>query len=365
MNASTNNQRLWGENDVLYSKRFFLRAGALGLAGYAASRWPALAQSGSEQNPSWIVPDLLEPARKEGALTIYSSMNEQEGLPLWKLFEEATGVKVNYVRSSDTAIMGRIAIERRAQQHAWDIVQTTAVMKLPQDFLQPFDVPEVQNLIPEARDKNRRWYGVYANYNSAAYNTNHVKESELPKSWEEFAEKKQWAGKVAIDGTDTEWLSAMFIHYGEERTRKMLGAVVAALKPVVVEGHLALARSVAAGEYWLALNNYVPLTYNQKLAGGPTDIFVLDPVALFFGQVGINTQAPHPKAALLGANFMMSREGQRQMTKAGRIPVRADVPSNPPDVVERLRKHKVIPYAFSTSEEKRLDRAFQEIFKPR
>lgn len=353
---------------MLYSKRSFLRAGAFGLAGYASSRWPALAQtttSGSGQNPSWIVPDLLEPARKEGSLTIYSSMNEQEGLPLWKLFEDATGIKVNYVRSSDTALMGRIAIERRAQQHSWDIVQTTAVMKLPQDFLQAFDVPETKALLPEARDKNRRWYGVYANYNSAAYNTNHVKPDELPKSWEEFAEKKQWAGKVAIDGTDTEWLSAMFIHYGEERTRKMLGTVVAALKPVVVEGHLALARSVSAGEYWLALNNYVPLTYNQKLSGGPTDIFILDPVAVFFGQVGINTQAPHPKAAQLGANFMMSREGQAQMTKAGRIPVRADVTPNPPDVVERLQKHKVIPYTFSANEEKRLDRAFQEIFKPR
>ena len=102
---------------MLYSKRSLLRAGALGLIGFAASRWPALAQS-SGQTPSWIVPDLLEPARKEGALTIYSSMNEQEGLPLWKLFEDATGIKVNYVRSSDTALMGRIAIERRAEQHS-------------------------------------------------------------------------------------------------------------------------------------------------------------------------------------------------------------------------------------------------------
>ena len=104
-----------------YSKRAFLGATALGLIGAAASRWPVLAQTppnSSGQNPSWIVPDLLAPARAEGALTIYSSMNEQEGLPLWKLFEGATGIKVSYVRSSDTALMGRIAIERRAQQHS-------------------------------------------------------------------------------------------------------------------------------------------------------------------------------------------------------------------------------------------------------
>ena len=349
------------------SRRSFLRAGALGLAGAATARLPALAQTApaAGQSQSWMIPELLQAARAEGSLTIYSSMNEQEGLPLWKLFEDATGIKTTYVRSSDTALMGRIAIERRAQQHSWDLVQTTAVGKLPQDFLQPFDAPEAKNIIPEARAASRRWYGVYANYNSPAYNTKFVKESELPKSYEEFPERKQWAGKVAIDGTDTEWLAVMFAHFGEERARKILKDIVAALKPVVVEGHLALARSVAAGEYWVALNNYVPLTYNQKLAGGPTDVWILDPVALFFGQVGINSNAPHPKAALLGANFMMSKEGQQQMTKAGRIPVRADVTPNPPDVVTRVQKHKVIAYTFAADQEKRLERSFQEIFKPR
>ncbi len=157
----------------------------------------------------------------------------------------------------------------------------------------------------------------------------------------------------------------MFTHFGEERARKILTGIVAALKPIVVEGHLALARSVAAGEYWVALNNYMSLTFNQKLAGGATDVWVLDPVALFFGQVGINAQAPHPKAALLGANFLMSKEAQQQMTKAGRIPVRSDVPPNPPDAVTRLKNNKIIPYAYTPDLEKRLDRTFQEIFKPR
>ncbi len=63
---------------------------------------------------SWIVPDLLSAAKTEGALTVYGSMNEQEALPLWKTFEDATGVKVSYVRSSDTQIMARVAIENRA-----------------------------------------------------------------------------------------------------------------------------------------------------------------------------------------------------------------------------------------------------------
>ena len=57
---------------------------------------------------------LIEGAKKEGALTVYSSMNEEEGLPLWRVFEGHTGIKIEYVRGSDTQLIARMAIENRA-----------------------------------------------------------------------------------------------------------------------------------------------------------------------------------------------------------------------------------------------------------
>ena len=199
--------------------------------------------------------DVATAARAEGTLTVYSSMNEQEGLPLWKLFEDAAGVKVDYVRSSDSIILSRVAIESRARQRSWDLAVTTTVNRLPYDALLQFDPPQAQGLTAQARDPNRRWYGIYANYNTPAYNTEFVKTSQLPKSYEEFLDRKEWAGKIALDDTDDEWLSAMIIHYGEERGKKLLRDIAAVLRPVMVDGHLALARAVGAGEYWLALNN--------------------------------------------------------------------------------------------------------------
>ena len=68
------------------------------------------------QAPSWASAEQIAAAKSEGELTVYGSMNEQEALPLWKLFEESTGLKVNYVRSSDTGLLSRIALEARAQQ---------------------------------------------------------------------------------------------------------------------------------------------------------------------------------------------------------------------------------------------------------
>jgi iron(III) transport system substrate-binding protein len=322
---------------------------------------PAVAQS----QPSWMVPDLLAGAKPEGELIVYGSMNEEEALPFWQLFQDASGIKVSYVRSSDANILARIAIEYRARQRSWDLVATTPVYRLPDEVLLQFEPPEAKNLIPQARAPNRRWYGVYGNYNSPAYNTNFVKKADLPKTYEEFLNHKEWAGRVAIDATDSEWLNGIFSYYGEERGRKLIQDLVTTLKPVVVDGHLVIARSVGSGEYWVALNNYVGLTINVLLSGAPTDFWALDPVGLAFGSIGVNSQAPHPKAAQLAANFMLSREAEQFLTKRGRLPTRTDVETNPPGVIDTLQQKKVVVTISSAEQQKKMQTTFNELFRSR
>ena len=50
---------------------------------------------------SWLDPKLRAAARPEGTVVVYSAINEQEALPSWQVFEDATGLKVEYVRGSD------------------------------------------------------------------------------------------------------------------------------------------------------------------------------------------------------------------------------------------------------------------------
>ena len=317
------------------------------------------------QEATWVVPELIGPAKAEGGLTVYSSMNEQEGLPLWKLYEAATGIPVSYVRASDVQLLSRIAIEGRARQRSWDVVVSTAAVKVPTEGAAQFDVPEARNLMPEARDPNRRWYGVYAHYNAPAYNTKLVQKADLPTSFEDFATKTQWKGKVAIDSADSQWLSAMFTHYGEAKARDIVGNLIRNLEVVPIDGHLQLARAVASGEYLFALTNYVSLTLNMNLSGAATDYFSLDPVPLFFGSVAVSAQAPHPNAARLAANFLLSPQAQEFSRKAGRLPVRPDVTPNPPDAITRLTSHRVVPVTFTADEEKKWQKTFQDLFRPR
>src|ERR1700688_1011059 len=122
-----------------------------GLLGLALSLGPAHGQGAPSAHP-WLDPTLLAAAKAEGTLIVYSSTNEQEGLPLFKIFEEATGIKVEYIRNADSPLMSRVAIEYRANQKAWDLFHTTTVNKVPPQMLAQFDVPESKNIAPEAHD---------------------------------------------------------------------------------------------------------------------------------------------------------------------------------------------------------------------
>ncbi len=331
----------------------------IALVALVATNSPAGAQAPQQ---SWMTPDLLKAAKAEGSLTVYGSMNEQEALPLWKVFQDATGVTVNYVRSSDTQIMARVMIEERARQKSWDIALTTTVSQLPPAFLAQIDPPEAKALMPEARDPNRRWYGVYANYNAPAYNTKFVKKADLPKSYEDFAAHTEWTGKIAIDGTDNEWLEALYSYYGEQRGQTIVKNIISSLNPVITDGHLLLARSVGAGEYWLALNNFLNLTLNVKMSGAPTDFWLLNPVALVFGSVGVNVIAPHPNAAKLAENFVLSQQAQSFITRKGRFPTRPDVPTNPPQVGEMLKQMKIVPVTLDTVGQRKWQKTYNELF---
>ena len=217
-------------NSVLSAGLFGLALALIPSPGWT----PAQAQgapTGASPSRPWLDPAVLAAAQAEGSLIVYSSTNEQEGLPLFKLFTDATGIKVEYVRASDAILMSRMSIEFRADQKSYDIMQTSTINKMPPQMLAALRAAGSRRTSPpEARDPNKRWYGVYANYNSPAYNTKKVKASELPKSYEEFAQRKEWAGKVAIDGTDNEWLKAIVQYYGEQKGIDVVKAIVAALQ---------------------------------------------------------------------------------------------------------------------------------------
>lgn len=317
------------------------------------------------QAASWLVPQLHAAAKAEGGLTVYSSINEQEALPLWKLFEDVSGIPVAFIRASDVQLTARITIEARAGKPVWDLLQTATVTRLPAQMRRAFSPPEATALTDAARGPDKRWYGAAANYNAPAYNTQFIKKSELPKTVEDFIAKKEWKGRVAIDSAEFHWLRALVLHFGEKRGRELAHRFFEALDPVLIDGHLALARAIASGEYWVTPSNFIAATNNQMISGAPIDYWGIQPMSVFFSQVAVSANAPHPNAGELAANFLLSREAQHFLTRMGRVPTRLDVHPNPADAVLKLGDVRIIPLEFGPEEERYWQKEFQGLIRPK
>ena len=107
------------------------------------------------------------------------------------------------------------------------------------------------------------------------------------------------------------------------------------------------------------------MTLNVKLAGGATDFWLLDPVVLFFHQIGIGARAPHPTCALLLAKYLLSREAQKLSTRWGRLPTRTDVEPNPPDLRQRLAGRTIVPVVLTVDDDRKWLKLYQDTIRGR
>ena len=99
------------------------------------------------------------------------------------------------------------------------------------------------------------------------------------------------------------------------------------MKPDVRKGHVLLAELVAAGEVPVGLTMYNSNIESLKRKGAPIDFVPIPPVAARPQGIGVAKSAPHPNAAALFADFVLSPEGQRLFESMGRVPASTKVKS--------------------------------------
>jgi len=81
---------------------------------------------------------------------------------------------------------------------------------------------------------------------------------------------------------------------------------------------------VAAGEFKGALTAYSQTFEVLKPSGAPVDWVYLNPVFANIHPAGISAKAPHPNAARVFIDFVLSKRGQEIVRKMNRIPDRTD-----------------------------------------
>ena len=302
---------------------------------------------------------LIEGARKERQVVLYSTMTVADGNAFGAAFERKYGVRLVHWRTSSEKIVQRAVAEARGRRYEADVFESSAnhleALRREQ-LLEDFYTPVLREIVPAALPRGHRQYVADRFvFFVMGYNTNRVKPDEVPAAYEDLLHPR-WARRITIEGTDVTWFAAVTKAMGEQRGLAYFRKL-AAMRPEIRHGHIHTAQLVASGEVAFFLTAYNNNMETLKLKGAPVDWKPLQPA---FGQaaaIGVARHAPRPHAALLLAEFVLSKEGQEIYKKVNRVPTNMAVDS-PLDKF----KYEIIDPVLALDEGEKWERLFADFF---
>ncbi|MDX3894509.1 MULTISPECIES: ABC transporter substrate-binding protein [Pusillimonas] len=305
---------------------FFLRGLLLALGISCAAG--AAAQSPLQYQGPDRGQRLQEGAREEGKLMLYTSMAEKDVQDLVGAFEKRYGIKVEVWRSGKNKVLQRALAEAGAGRNVVDVVQNPApeMEALHREkLLQPVSSPLHAQLIEQALPEHGEWAGMRTYVFVQAFNPQRVSRDELPASYEDLLDPR-WKGRLGIEAKNQEWFMTLMQQMGEKKGLDYFQRLVATNGVSLRTGHSLLANMVVAGEVPLAITMYSYLVEQKKAEGAPIDYVALAPTIAYTDGIGIARKAPHPHAAMLFYEFMLS-EGQQMVARDHQITThRRDLP---------------------------------------
>ena len=143
-----------------------------------------------------------------------------------------------------------------------------------------------------------------------------------------------------MDDNESKWMAGMIQYYGEAKAMDLMRKL-AAQEIQFRTGHTLLQTLVAAGERAVVVVAFANGVDRLKKDSAPIEWVSAEPaIGLTFG-LAVVKDAPHPNAARLFHDFLLSREGQEVIAAAGYYVPRTDVAS--PILKDAAPKTKVIP----------------------
>ena len=306
----------WGT--AMPSRRTALAASAAALF----APWPAQAE-----------PLDLAAARREGALTWYTAHTDGETAQLVvnAFMAEYPEIKASVIRTT-----AQVAYQRLLQDLKNGVAQCDVFSSTDQGHDEALrDEGRFARYVPanaaglradlQGLDPGGTYYPTLSELVVPIHHTGRVRAEDAPRAWTDLLHPR-WRGQVtvghpAFSGTVGTWVVAMRKLHGPdylsrlERNKPLIGRSVNDAVGTVTSGE----RIVGVGPSGLsqvtaARGNPVGMAYPAEGA-----VLIVSPSAVM-------ANAPHPAAARLFMEFLLSPAMSRLSNEARRVPVRADAP---------------------------------------
>jgi len=294
-----------------------------------------------QESSSAIREDLIETAKKDRELVFYTTTNlEEAGAVSGHFKAKYPFLDVNINRAEGERIITKVLQETRANKSLVDVIQTPAfylhALKT-RGILGEYSSPD-DRFYPRNFKEEKYWTTTYYNPYVVLYNTKLVSAQSLPKRYEDLL-NPFWKNKMILEKDKIDWFTAMLHILGREKGLKYMRDL-SKQNPMLRIGQTLITQLVAAGEIALQINANAVSVNRLKQKGAPIDWVAPGPLPGLMVGVGLTSHAPHPAAARLFVDFLLSKEGQQLYQNAGRLVARSDLPQ---DESMKVRGAQIVP----------------------
>jgi iron(III) transport system substrate-binding protein len=287
----------------------------------------------------------LEAAKAEGNVLFYASMPSETLDALSEAFQEKyPGIAVEYYRATSSAMLPRLEAEFQAGRVQADLLNLSSTVEMEElrekGHFASYVSPEFANIHEGSVREDNTWFVINTALFMVGYNPSAFKTP--PTSWRELLDPKH-KGRIGISdprtiGGGSYWRHAMWRIFGEEYAQKL-----AANEPFITNGVGPINGKLISGELDVAIDWSYLVDSSKYVTGAPVEgIYPEEGSIAVNNSVGILEQAPHPNAARLFADFLLSQEGQTIQAEGYRYPVRDD--AKLPEGMIPLSEIKVVRY---------------------
>ena len=255
---------------------------------------------------------LLKGAQAEGELAYYGTLPIDEFLPLARVFNgRYRSMALHHYFSPRDGILSRTLTEARAGRHAVDVVQVDlsyGYQLLNANLVQPYPIAGANRFYDGTYDSGGYWHSMYYLTTALIYNTSSIKPEQAPKSYEDLL-NAAWKGKMLFDPEAGYILAAMEDAWGREKAVAYL-TKLSKQDLSYRRGGTLTTQVVTSGEYpiGIAINGETSAAIREK--GAPLGFKVLAPSIVKPEGLFLAKNAPHPHAALLFVEWVLSEEAQ-------------------------------------------------------
>ena len=320
---------------------------------------PWLAQDSRGQDS-----EILRRAKTEGSLDFYTSSSVREMSMLADAFSKKYPfLKVELYRAISERLYPKILAEDRTGTTRLDVLLCNTQQfddLVTRGLIGKYMSPERSAFADKDKHPEGYWTNLQSSYYVLGYNTKLVPAASVPKDWADLL-NPYWKGKFGLDSEEYIWYGGMVEYLGNEAGKGFMRRL-AAQNPVLRKGHNLIAQLLSAGEFYAAIV-YPNRVEQMRKEGAPLNwVHTTKPIVTEMGQVGLAAKAPHPNAARLFVDFILSREGQEILRNEGRLVSRRDVapltPSLDPSKLDLFRVSSNVVGRLNS-----IGKEFDEIFK--